>query len=461
MKELLMSEILSAIGDGKYVIKDSLVDTYITNITTSTDEVTHGSVFIGINSGYKYAHIAEEKGAAWCICDREVDNVNNLIVVKDSIRALVNIAKYYRSLFNIPFVAITGSTGKTTTKDMVASVLAEKYNVLKTDGNYNNNIGVPITLFRLEEDHEIAVIEIGMNHEGEILELAEIIKPNIAIITNIGHAHIENLGSRENILKAKMEVMEHLKPDGVLVYNIDDDMLNTINQDDYNREFITIGINNNADYTASNIVKNGLESVEFTIVDNLDNENIEVVVNSPGEHMVYNTLMATACGKHLDVEDNDIINGVKNFRASSSRMDIITLKNGTTVINDAYNANPTSMKSAISVLEDTKNNGRKIVVLGDMKELGHKANELHEKLGERLLEANFDVNILVGKHMKECYKAMKEIKDKDNELKLIHVDEHTDVMPLLEKLQLNETDVVLIKASNSMSFKNIVNQLKE
>ena len=349
-------------GDPNLIIEDYCND---------TRKLQKDDMYIAIKgekiNGNDFIEEALKKGAIGCITDEKIheslierykDKV--FIIVENTIKAIQEIARYKRNLYNIPVVAVTGSVGKTSTKDIIASVLKEKYDVLKTEGNFNNHIGLPLTILKLKE-HTALVVEMGMNHFGEISVLTSIAKPTIAAITNIGTAHIGILGSRENILKAKLEILEGLKPNGKVVINNDNDLLNKWAKENNNNNIYTYGINNKSNYVATDIVQTEIES-DFKI----DNLNIEI--NVPGEHFIYNALCAFTIGKLLEIEEDKIINGIKNFSLTSKRMDIEKIKNNITVVNDSYNASLDSMKAALNVINKMSAR-RKIAVLGDMLEL--------------------------------------------------------------------------------------------
>ncbi len=467
MKDILISDIV-CIANGKVISGNGTVDEngtlsaskddYISNITTSSQEVEIGSLFIAIRGGHKFVQDAIDKGAICCLVEErlELDSKGcTIIYVESTEKAIIELAKFYRSLFNIPAVAVTGSKGKTSTKDLVASVLAEKYNVLKTEGNFNNEIGVPITIFKLREHHEIMVIEMGMNHFGEIEKLTDIVKPNVAIISNIGVDHIEYLGSKEGILKAKMEITKGLKLGGTLILNQDDEMLSTVKQSDFeNFKIVSYGKSKDANYNIKNIIADGIETSTFEV--DADGKTESYTLNYPGEFMVYNALCGIICGDEFGVDADSIRRGILNLELSKNRLDNFSLKCGTTVINDAYNASPDSMRAVVSILDEV-NNKRKVVVLGDMFELGENSQTMHKELGEFLATKDLDNIIFVGDMMKNAYLAYSKLSENN----CVYVTNIDEIIPKLNDLTLNANDVLLFKASNGMKFRDVISVVKE
>lgn len=421
-----------------------------------TRAIKDGDIFIGFkgetaDGGIRYKE-ALENGAKGCIINKcaneNLEKIENkfILEVEDTILATQQIAKLKRKKYNIPVVAITGSVGKTSTKDIIASVVSEKYDVLKTQGNMNNHIGLPMTILGLR-NHTAMVVEMGMNHFGEISTLTKIAKPTIAVITNVGTAHIGNLGSRENILKAKLEILEGLSKDGTVVINNDNDLLHKWyleNKDNYN--IVTYGIENDSMEKAQDI--NYLESSSKY---NLKNEGvIEVPVG--GEAFVYNSLAAISVGKTLGISMDKIKQGILKFELTKMRLDVQKSSKEYTIINDCYNANYDSMKSALQYLNRTPGN-RKIAVLGDMLELGDFSKKLHEGVGNAVVENKVDILITVGKESKN----IAQIAIENN----VETYEYTDNNSAISKLKeiLKPNDAVLVKASNSMNFKEIVSAI--
>ena len=421
-------------------------------------KVGKGQVYLAIKGdtfdGNLFVENAIKNGAKTCIVssdvidsikDKEIikkikNNEVNIIKVENTIKAIQKIATLKRNLLNIPVVAITGSVGKTSTKDIIASVMEQKYKTYKTQGNLNNHIGVPFTVLSLK-DEKALVTEMGMNHLGEISTLTQIAKPTLAVITNIGTAHIGNLGSRENILKAKLEILEGLQGDTVIINN-DDDLLSKWAKEQTKYKVITYGIKNKeSDYVAENVC-----SYEDKSTYNLNGE--EILVPIGGEHFVLNSLCAIAVGKYYVIPIKKKKKGIELFKLTKGRMEINKAQNGATIINDTYNANYDSMKAAIKYLQNIQNK-RKIAVLGDMLELGEYSKKIHEDIGKEI--NNIDVLITVGneaENITKYAKAKETYKCNSNE----------EAIKIL-KQKINQDDVILLKASNSMNFEEIVKSL--
>ena len=337
--------------------------------------------------------------------------------------------------------------GKTSTKDIIANVMAQKFNVLKTEGNLNNHIGLPLTLLKLK-DHDAIVVEMGMNHFGEISVLTDIAKPTGCVITNIGTSHIGNLGSRENILKAKLEILEGLDSNGFVLINNDNDLLNEWAQKENKYKVYTYGIENKSEYIATNIVKSENNS-SFEI------NGIKSYVPVGGTHFIYNATCAFGVGDILGIEKEKIINGISKFKLTAKRMDIEIIKDGIKVINDSYNASYDSMKAALEVMGKTEAT-RKIAILGNMLELGEFTDELHKKVGEEVVKNNIDVLITVGEYAKE-------IANKALELGIKNTIKFEDISKASSYLKdiMRSGDLILLKASNSMNFSKILDSIKE
>lgn len=448
--------------NGKMITGDK--NTECIDFCIDTRKIKTGDVYIGLKGekvdGSKFYKQALEAGASVCILQNiEIDEQikkeysdKAIILVEDTLKALQKLAKYKRSKYNIPVVAITGSVGKTSTKDIIASVVATQYNVLKTEGNFNNHIGLPLTVLRLK-NHDAMVVEMGMNNLGEISLLTDIAKPTIAVITNVGTAHIGNLGSRENILKAKLEILEGLSSDGILIINNDNDMLHMWNEKNTKYKVVDFGKENNSKFMPKNITIKS-DSSKYKIEDNGKEYDVEVPIAS--EVFVYNSLSAICVGKSLNIEMNKIIEGIKNFELTKNRMEIEKINN-ITIINDCYNANFDSMKASIESLAKMEGN-RRIAILGDMLELGEYSQSLHSNIGVEVCKNCIDILITVGEESKNIAKtAIEKGMNRDN---VYSLGNNQEVIDLIGKIK-QDNDNILIKASNGMKFIEIVNGLKE
>ena len=438
------------------------------NYSKDTRTIKKGDTYIGIKGekfdGSSFWKDALNNGAETVIINNiKLDEIEeykkqnkNIIQVEDTIKAIGEMASYKMKIqkekYNLKVVGVTGSVGKTSTKDIIANVLSKKYKVLKTEGNNNNHIGLPLTILRLQ-DEEIAVIEMGMNHLGEISYLTKIAKPDIAVITNIGTSHIGNLGSRENILKAKLEILEGMDKKKIVINN-DNDLLNKWYLENKNNiEIHTFGIKNESEFNAKNI-KLKENSSEFICENKNEKINIEVPVG--GEHFILNALCGLTVGKLLNLNNQEIKNGIKDFKLTAKRMEINHLKNNITIINDSYNASYESMKASISNLKNM-NGERKIAVLGDMFELGDFSEKLHKEVGTEIYKNKIDKLYLIGNYSKFIgEEAEKEGYKKEN----IFYFENKDELFNNLKNNLKSGDVILIKASNGMKLFEIAEKLK-
>ncbi len=461
MKDILVKDIIK-ICNGELICGNE--QTVCENFCRDSRTVNKGEVYLGIKGetyhGSTFYKEALKNGAIGCILqDVEIskEDINTyknqfIIKVEDVVKALCKIAEYKRSLYSIPVIGITGSVGKTSTKDMIASVMGTKYNVLKTEGNHNNDIGLPLTVLKLKE-HDAMVLEMGMSGLGEISVLANIAKPTTAVITIIGSSHVGELGSRENILKAKLEILEGLSGKGALIINNDNDLLNlwnTNNQD--NHKHITYGIENESDLVAKNIVVNEKGS---TFVLELSGKEYTVSIPVPGRHFVYNSLAAIAIGIENGIEIEKAIEGIAKFSLTKSRMEILKNKQNVTIINDCYNASYESIKAALEYLSSINAN-KKIAVLGDVLELGKYSQEMHQKIGEEVVKNNVDILITVGKEAKIVTNT---VKNSTENIEVYSFDNNIDAINLLREL-MKENDVVLVKASLGMNFKEIVDSIR-
>ena len=457
MKDILVKDIIR-ICKGKLICGNE--EEICENFSKDTRQINEGDIYLGIkgekfNGGifYKEAFLNGAKGCILQdieISENEINTYKDkfIIIVENVVKALQELATYKRSLYDIPVVGVTGSVGKTSTKDIIASVMSTKYKVLKTEGNYNNEIGLPLTILKLK-DHNAMVLEMGMSAFGEISLLTNIAKPTTAVITIIGSSHIGELGSRENILKAKLEILEGLDDTGSLIINNDNDLLNLWNKNNNdNHKHITYGIENESMLNAKNIhIVEDKSSFEISI----DNKNYKVEVPVSGKHFIYNALAAIAVGLENDIDMQDIIKGISNFSLTKRRMEIIKNDKNITIINDCYNASYESVKAALEYLNSLTAK-RKIAVLGDVLELGKFSNEMHQKIGEEVINNKIDILVTVGKEAKVIADI---VKNKDKKVQVYSFNDNVEAINLLKE-HIKENDIVLIKASNGMHFEEIV-----
>ena len=425
----------------------------ITGVTTDSRAVSAGQLFIPLTGerfdGHAYIGSALSSGAAGCLTARTPETLlpGKLYVrVTDTRLALKALAAWYRSRFTLPVVQITGSAGKTTTKEMVAAVLSRRYDTLKTQANFNNDIGTPLTLLGLAPQHQAAVIETGMNHFGEIRYLGEMVRPDIAVITNVGDAHIENLGNtRQGILRAKCEIFQHLSPDGIAVLNGDDPLLNTVALP---QTILRCGRGENCNVRVTDVDDRGIEGIACTVT--TARASYRLTAASPGSFMIYPMAMAAAIGEALGLTGEEIAAGVAAYVPTGSRMHLIRLPEGRLLIDDCYNANPQAMEEALKLLAVTPAR-RRAAVLGDMGELGELTVSAHRAIGVLTGELHLDSVIAIGEKARDIASAA------PNARWYASVD---DAMPVI-RAAFTEGTAVLVKASHAMHFENIVKELEQ
>ncbi len=430
----------------------------INRVSIDSRDVDKNTLFFAIQGerfdGHDFVNDVCEKGVGAVVCHKNVDCSAPVIMVEDTKKAFVDFANFYRmSMTDLTVIGLTGSVGKTTTKEMVACVVAETGETLKTEGNLNNDIGVPKTLYRLEKTTKNAVIEMGMDGAGQISVLTKCAKPDCAIITNVGVSHIENLGSREGILKAKLEILDGMKKGSTLFLNGDNDMLSTVENEDFNLVFFGID-NKNCDVIAEDIAEIGL-TTEFTAISG--DTRKKITIPTVGIHNVYDALTAFAVGLHFGIEPTKIANGLKNYVPSGMRQRVREVGN-ITFIEDCYNASPDSQKAGLNSLCKIAK-GRKIAVLGDMLELGSYSETAHRNVGEYACECSVDILFTYGKESLN-------MADEARKCGLSEVLSFTDKEKLTEELfsQIKDGDTILFKASRGMRleevFENLYKKLK-
>ena len=456
MQALTLRQLLEAVNGTLLGDFDDL-DAQAVQVSTDSRNITPGCLFIPLEGerfdGHSFIQAALEAGAAGCLTARERESYlpgRFYIKVRSTQRALWELARYYKKLFPIPFIAVTGSVGKTTTKDMTAAVLGARFCVHKTEGNFNNDIGVPLTLLRLEAQHEVCVVELGMDHAGEIDNLARLVEPDMALITNIGDAHIENLGSRENIFKAKCEIFPHLKRDGLAVLNGDDPLLASL-EGTLAQRTVFVGEGEVLDYSARDLSSDGAGHLFCRV--KTPRSQFEANIPALGSHMIYPTLMAAAVAEALGMAPDEIIRGIGAFLPTKMRMNIVRCKGDIVILNDAYNANPQSMRAAAAVLGDAQGR-RKVAVVGDMKELGPGSEQFHRAVGGYFAQSGADRLIAIG----ELARFMAE---GAQEAGLAQADYFPTLDAARNALsrEVRAGVTILVKASRSMAFEKIVDFL--
>lgn len=431
-------------------------------VVIDSRKMEKGGVFIATKGervdGHDFIPDVAASGALGVICQQKPENCSvPYILVKDSFQALKDLAAFYRKQLSVRVVGITGSVGKTSTKEFIASVLSQKYRVLKTLGNFNNEVGLPLTVLSIRQEHQIAVLEMGISDFGEMHRLSEIARPDICVITNIGQCHLENLGTREGILKAKSEIFDFMNPEGWVFVNGDDDLLCKLTKKGIH-EPIRFGMDPANEIFASNVKSKGLLGTEAVIHGNLSVFPVDIPL--PGAHMVRNALAAAGVGMQLGVDLPKIKEGIAGVQTVGGRSNVLSLPDYT-LIDDCYNANPGSMKAAVDLLAMAS--GRKMAILGDMFELGEKAKELHGEVGAYAVEKGIDVLICTGALSEQMYREGVKRAEKLSgcEKTEIHYFETRDAMLEALPAMLQKGDTILVKASHGMKFEKVVDKIKE
>jgi UDP-N-acetylmuramoyl-tripeptide--D-alanyl-D-alanine ligase len=501
---LTLSDIENALG-AEITYNGASGDTKVSCVDVDSRKIIEGGVFIATvgerADGHKFIPDVYEKGAVLVIAQKTPEQVEkehgidteswkSYIVVENPFEALKKIAEYYRKKLTIPVVGITGSVGKTSTKEYIAGVLSKKYNVLKTDGNYNNEIGVPLTLLRIREEHEAAVIEMGISDFGEMHRLSKMARPDICVITNIGQCHLENLKTRDGILKAKTEIFDFMNPDGEVCLNGDDDKLAGVREVNGKKVHFfgldNAGLKIHKEVYAADIESHGLWGSKAKLYIQSADKTLSFPVNVtlPGRHMVINAAAAACVAGLLGLKPEEIKQGIADVKPISGRNNLIDTGRYT-LIDDCYNANPVSMKSAIDLLmlADT----HKAAILGDMFELGENSDRLHAEVGEYAVQAGVDTLVCVGENSRHMYdaacreyqKQQKTIQDKPTQQKMMQ-DKTFQQTPIQQKQHIHyyrtrdelltalardtgslipDNSTILIKASHGMQFGKVLEVL--
>ncbi len=469
MKAMTLREIAAACG-GQYFGDESKLDIEVTGVAIDSRKVEEGYLFIPIKGarvdGHTFIPQVMEKGALCTLSEYTLScensdsetagttgSVSDYILVSSCEQALKDLAEHYRKALDIKVVGITGSVGKTSTKEMIGSVLSQKYNVLKTAGNFNNEIGLPLTIFNIREEHEVAVLEMGISDFGEMARLAKMARPDICVITNIGLCHLENLGDRDGILRAKTEMFDYAQPNATLILNGDDDKLLTVQEWD-GCEPIYFGLSERMDAYADDIRSLSLKGTACKL--HLGEETFEVKIPIPGHHMVYNALAGALVGRELGLNCAEIKAGIEALVPVSGRNNLIETGH-LLIIDDCYNANPISMKASLDVL--TTADTRKVAILGDMFELGENEKELHYSVGQHAVEKRIDLVVCIGALSENTAKGVFDVGEHAH-TRAVHFATKAEFFEQMDKL-ICKGDTILVKASHGMEFPEIVEKLRE
>jgi UDP-N-acetylmuramoyl-tripeptide--D-alanyl-D-alanine ligase len=452
MEHMTLGEIAAACG-GIYAGQDEKKDQSILGAVTDSREIKEGYLFIPIKGehvdGHDFIPKVFEQGALATLTEHPLESCQGpYILVKSCLLALKQIAAYYRSCLSIPIVGITGSVGKTSTKEMIASVLSVKYNVLKTLGNFNNEIGLPLTILRIQKEHEVAVVEMGISEFGEMHRLGEIAKPDLCVITNIGTCHLENLGNRDGVLRAKTEVFDHISEGAAVFLNGDDDKLITVTQ--AGKSIPVFYGMEGQDFFMDQVENLGLRGSRARL--HTPQGATEVMIPIPGSHNLYNAMAAAGVGLRLGLSLEEVAEGIANARTIQGRSNIIEA-NGLVIIDDCYNANPMSMKASLNVLKCGL--GRTIAVLGDMGELGEQEGHHHYDVGAYAVQNGIDVLFCVGELSKEMERGAREA---GGDTQIFYYQGREEMLSHLMDT-VCKGDTILVKASHFMKFSKVVEQL--
>jgi len=487
MKNLTLENIAKAV-DGELFLSNDITDNIKSmeaeNVVIDSRKACENGVFIATRGekvdGHSFIEGTWEKGILCAIGEEDLSNTEffksekkgNYIKVKDSFVAIKALSEYYLEGLDVKKVGISGSVGKTSTKEMIASVLSKHFNTQKTMGNFNNEVGVPLTIFSIRDEHEVAVIEMGISDFGEMTRLSKIVKPDICVLTNVGPCHIEFLGDLDGVLKAKSEIFTYMNKEGTVCVNGDDEKLTGI-EEVYGKKTIKFGhISSDNDVYATDIKSMGVSGTRCLI--HTGKGDFNVIIPLPGVHMVDNALAATAVGLIFDMDLNEIKAGIESVEGMSGRSNLIRTKEYL-IVDDCYNANPKAMKSALDLLSNA--NGRKVAILGDMFELGEDSDIMHAQVGEYAIESGTELLICCGENSKHMYKAAVEAyikkytnkrKHNENEVKKsaalnikYFITREQLIEALLKGELLKRDDNILIKASHGMGFEKVVETLKE
>lgn len=461
MKNITLANIVNVCG-GKLCGVDDLAKEQLGKeascVVIDSRKMEKGGLFIATKGervdGHEFIPDVARMGALGVVCEREPEDCRiPYILVEDSFKALKDLAEFYRKQLTIPVVGITGSVGKTSTKEFIASVLSRKFRVLKTQGNFNNEVGLPLTVLSIRQEHQAAVLEMGISDFGEMHRLSKIARPDICVMTNIGQCHLENLGSREGILKAKSEIFDFMNPDGYVLVNGDDDLLAGIGKKG-SHEVVHFGMDPRNEIFASNIEGKGLSGTNAVIHGFLKVLPVEIPL--PGEHMVWNALAAAGVGFLMGLTPEEIRDGIGSVQSVGGRSHVIKLAEGI-LIDDCYNANPVSVRAALDLLATAKE--RKVAILGDMFELGEGEKELHGEVGAYAADVGIDVLICVGTLSRCMYEQGKrQMGMRKKKGQVCYFPTRDEMLGKLPEI-LKKGDAVLVKASHGMQFEKVVEKI--
>lgn len=475
MMNLTISEIANACH-GRLVLQGADENQKVTSVVLDSRKVTEGGVFLATPGervdGHSFIQAVFEQKVALVICQKTPEEVaaeqgipqdhwGSYCLVENTLDALKELAEYYRGKLDIPIVGITGSVGKTSTKEFIATVLAQKYQVLKNEGNFNNEIGVPLTLLRIREEHDAAVVEMGISDFGEMHRLSKMVRPNYCVMTNIGQCHLENLKTRDGILQAKSEIFDFMAEDGEIILNGDDDKLSTIQEVNGKKpHYFGLGLNDGEEIVAKAVISKGLWGSEAILVrenrreDEQKSRGFQISVSLPGAHMVINAACAALVGELMGLEDQEIARGIAEVRASAGRGRLLRV-GSYTLIDDCYNANPVSTMAALDLLmlSDTE----RTAILGDMFELGGDSDQMHAKVGRYAMEIGVDRLICVGKNSLHMYEEA--CKYRSGTQSVMYFETKEEFAKELDGGWyglLGIADTILIKASRGMHFEDLI-----
>ncbi|MBQ2985991.1 MAG: UDP-N-acetylmuramoyl-tripeptide--D-alanyl-D-alanine ligase [Tyzzerella sp.] len=454
MKAMSLKEIAAACG-GHYYGEESKLNKKVSGVAIDSRKIEEGYLFIPIKGarvdGHTFISQVMEKGALCTLSEKPLDTESDTYILVESCeQALKDLAEHYRNALDIKVIGITGSVGKTSTKEMIASVLSQKYNVLKTAGNFNNEIGLPLTIFNIRKEHQVAVLEMGISDFGEMHRLAKMARPDICVITNIGLCHLENLIDRDGILKAKTEMFDFARPSAKFILNGDDDKLITVKEWE-GRNPIYFGLSTELDAYAKDIHSLSLKGTACTIC--LEDNSFAVTIPIPGHHMVYNALAGALVGRELGLNPEEIKAGIEALVPVSGRNNLIETEKFL-IIDDCYNANPISTKASLDVLATADT--RKVAILGDMFELGENEKELHYNVGRHAAQKEIDVCICIGNLSQETARGATSCSN----CQVKHFETKKDFLAQAGAL-LKTGDTILVKASHGMEFPEIVENLQK